>query len=82
MLYPTGTALGGDPWVIGMAFLLTTNQWVYSRQSYYYLTAYYGTGQRGFSHEQARPLALAYAVFTFVAIAASLPYWRWLGLIR
>ena len=39
------------------------------------------TGERGFSHAQARPLAIAYAAFVFVAIALSVPYWRWLGLI-
>jgi CRP-like cAMP-binding protein/di/tricarboxylate transporter len=81
-LYPTAVSVGVNPWVIGLVFLLTTNFFLYPAQNVYYLTAYYGTGERGFSHAQARPIALAYAAFTFVALVLTLPYWRWLGLLQ
>jgi hypothetical protein len=47
-----------------------------------YLTAYHGTAERAFTHSQARPLALAYAAFVFVALLLSIPYWRLIGLIQ
>ena len=81
-LYPTAVSVGVSPWAIGLVFLLTTNFFLYPAQNVYYLTAYYGTGERGFSHAQARPIALAYAAFTFLALALTLPYWRWLGLLH
>jgi di/tricarboxylate transporter/CRP-like cAMP-binding protein len=80
-LSPTAVALGISPWVVGMAAMLGSNLWLYPQQSVLYLTAYHGTDGRAFSHAQARPLAVAYAVFVFVALLASIPYWRLIGLI-
>lgn len=81
VLFPLGTSLGINPWVVALAVLMATNLWLHPQQSVYYLVAYYGTGERGFTHEQARPLAFAYAAFVVVAILTSIPYWRWLGLL-
>ena len=64
-----------------MTILLASNLWLYPQQSVVYLTAYYGTDERGFSHAQARPLSYAYTAFLFIAILVSIPYWRWLGLV-
>ncbi|HEX5993024.1 MAG TPA: hypothetical protein VFY70_10680 [Thermomicrobiales bacterium] len=51
------------------------------QQNLCYQTTYFATGERSFSHEQARPLAFAYPAFVLVALVASIPYWRWLSLI-
>ncbi len=80
-LYPTATSIGVNPWVVAMTILLSSNLWLYPQQNLGYLTAYYGAGERGFSHAQARPVAFVHAGSNFVAILASIPYWRWLGLM-
>jgi hypothetical protein len=37
---------------------------------------------RGFTHAQARPVALLYPVIGLLTIAASIPYWRLIGLLH
>jgi di/tricarboxylate transporter len=81
-LFGPAQAVGVDPWIVALATMLSTNIWVYPQQNMLYLTAFYATGERAFSHAQARPLALLYPLFTLIALVASVPYWRWLGLIR
>jgi len=81
VLFPLGASLGMSPWIVALTVLMATNLWLHPQQSVYYLIAYYGAGERGFTHDQARPLAFAYAFFVVLAILASIPYWRWLGLI-
>ena len=80
-LFPTAASAGIDPWVVMFTVMLANNLWLYPQQNVLYQTAYYGTGERAFSHEQARPFALVYPAFVLVAILVSIPYWRWLGLI-
>ena len=80
-LYQTAASLGVNPWVVAVTAILATNLWLYPQQNVLYLTAYHGTGERAFSHAQARPLAVAYALAVLVAIAVSVPYWGWIGLI-
>ncbi|MDP8924661.1 MAG: anion permease, partial [Chloroflexota bacterium] len=81
-LFGPAQSVGVDAWVVVLAVSLATNIWVYPQQNLLYLTAFYATGERAFSHEQARPLALAYPLFVLVALLASVPYWRWLGLLQ
>jgi di/tricarboxylate transporter len=81
-MFPTAMEAGVDPWVVSFAVLLGVNMWVYPSLNVIYLTAYYGTDERAFSHEQARPLALLYPIFVLIALAVAVPYWQWLGLIR
>jgi hypothetical protein len=40
------------------------------------------SGERGFTHAQARPLALLYPVMVLLSVVASIPYWRLLGLLH
>jgi DASS family divalent anion:Na+ symporter len=81
-LFGPGTSLGVDPWIVAMTVLLSMNLWVYPQQNMLYQTAYLASGERGFTHAQARPLALLYPVFVLLAIVASIPYWRLLGLLQ
>ena len=46
-----------------------------------YLALYHGTGGKLFTHAQARPMAVVYAVATLVALCASVPLWRAWGLM-
>ena len=80
-LYPAATAVGVSPWVMAIAILMASSLWLYPQQNVVYLTAYYATQERAFSHAQARPLALVYAAIVFLSLLVSIPYWRWLGLI-
>jgi len=80
-LVPTATSAGVHPWVVMFTAMLANNLWLYPQQNVLYQAAYFASGERSFSHEQARPLAFAYAAFVLLALLGSIPYWRWLGLI-
>jgi hypothetical protein len=47
-----------------------------------YQTAYLASGERAFTHAQARPLALLYPFIVLVTLVASIPYWRMIGLLQ
>ncbi|HEX8967989.1 MAG TPA: anion permease, partial [Chloroflexota bacterium] len=80
-LAPVGLGAGIDPWVIGLIALMACNGFLLSYQSTTYLALYHGTNGRLFSHRQARPTAVAYTVVTLLALCASVPWWRALGLL-
>ena len=81
-LLPTAAAAGVQPWVVVFTVMVSTNLWLYPQQNLLYQAAYDSTGERAFDHAQARPLAFAYAAFVFIVLLASIPYWRWIGLIQ
>ncbi|MCD6032246.1 MAG: crp 3 [Thermomicrobiales bacterium] len=81
-LVPTAAAAGVHPWIVMFTAMVANNLWLYPQQNVLYQAAYFATGERSFTHEQARPLAFAYAGFVLVALLASVPYWRWMGLIE
>jgi di/tricarboxylate transporter/CRP-like cAMP-binding protein len=78
---PVGLAAGIDPWVIGMIALMACNGFFLPYQSTTYLALYHGTNGRLFSHSQARPMAFAYGAVTLLALCASVPLWRAMGLV-
>jgi di/tricarboxylate transporter/CRP-like cAMP-binding protein len=80
-LAPVGLGAGIDPWVIGMIALMACNGFYLPYQSTTYLALYHGTNGRLFTHRQARPMAVAYGVVTLLALCASVPFWRALGLV-
>jgi L-tartrate/succinate antiporter len=80
-LAPVGISAGIDPWVIGMIALMACNGFFLPYQSTTYLALYHGTNGRLFTHGQARPTAIAYGVVTLVALCASVPLWRAMGLL-
>jgi hypothetical protein len=81
-LIPTAASAGVHPWIVMFTAMLANNLWLYPQQNVLYQAAYFATGERSFSHEQARPLAFAYPAFVLIALLASVPYWRWSGLIE
>jgi hypothetical protein len=80
-LAPVGAAAGIDPWVIGVIALMACNGFFLPYQSTTYLALYHGTNGRLFRHDQARPTAFAYGIFTVVALCASVPVWHLMGLL-
>ncbi len=80
-LAPVAAAQGISPLVVGFVALIACNAFFLPYQSTSYLALYHGTGGEIFSHEQARPVAIAYAVFSVVALVASVYIWRMMGLL-
>jgi hypothetical protein len=64
-----------------IAVLATSVAWILPTQTQAYLVAQAATEGRLFSLEQARRFALGYTAVTLGALLASVPYWRWLGLL-
>ena len=80
-LGPVAGAVGIDPWVVAIVALTACNGFFLPYQSTIYLALYQGTGGRLFSHAQARPVAIAYGLLTLLALCASVPLWRAMGLL-
>jgi hypothetical protein len=80
-LAPVAVSAGIDPWIIALIALIGCNGFFLPYQSTTYLALYSGTNGRLFSHSQARPMAIAYAVATLLALCASVPLWRAMGLL-
>jgi di/tricarboxylate transporter/CRP-like cAMP-binding protein len=80
-LAPVGLTAGIDPWIIGLIALTACNGFFLPYQSTTYLALYHGTNGRLFTHRQARPMAVAYGVATLLALCASVPFWRAIGLL-
>ena len=80
-LAPVASAAGMHPFIVGLIALLAGNGFFLPYQSTSYLALYSGTGGKLFTHTQALPAALAYGLWTMVALALSVPAWRWMGLL-
>jgi di/tricarboxylate transporter len=78
---PVASAAGVHPFVVGLIAVLAGNAFFLPYQSTAYLALYAGTGGKLFTHAQASPTALAYGVWTIVAVALSVPVWRLMGLL-
>src|SRR5919206_4051601 len=78
-LAPVASSAGIDPWIVALIALMACNGFFLPYQSTTYLALYHGTNGRLFSHHQARPMAIAYAVATLLALCASVPIWRVAG---
>lgn len=80
-LAPVAGAAGIHPIIIGIVAVVACSGFFMPYQSTIYLALYHGTEEKLFSHAQARPLAIAFGVMTLLAVIASVPYWRFLGLL-
>lgn len=80
-LAPVAAAAGIHPVVIAIVAVVACSGFFLPYQSTIYLALYYGSGGDLFTHQQARPIAYAFAGAVLLAIILSVPYWRALGLI-
>jgi anion transporter len=78
---PVAEPLGVDPSVVAILSLAATQVWFLPYQSTVYLALYYGSGEL-FTHAGARPLALLWAPLVLLAVAAAVPVWQAMGLLR
>jgi hypothetical protein len=79
---PLGQQLGVHPGVVLLVILLNLDVWFFPYQRDVYQIAYFGTGEQGFSHARGRRFMVAKLLVSLLAVAASVPWWRALGLIR
>jgi di/tricarboxylate transporter/CRP-like cAMP-binding protein len=81
-LVPVAQAAGLSPLIGALVALKAGNIFLLPHQNAYYLTLFYGTEERAFTHAQARRFGWVYAGSVLVGFLASLPYWRAFGLVR
>ena len=81
-LLPISAQVGISPWIVGLTVIVAANQWLYPQQNIIYLGLYEASEERAFSHAQARPAAIAFALLTLAGLALSIPYWQALGLLH
>jgi anion transporter len=78
---PVASASGVHPFIVGLIAVIACNGFFLPYQSTTYLALYAGTAGKLFTHRQATPAALAYGIWTIIAVALSVPVWRLLGLL-
>lgn len=82
ILLPIAQANGINPWVIGYIILTFSDGWIFPFQCTYYLLFLELTEKSG--HYDAKKLLrfqMLSNLFRIAAIYASIPYWKWLGII-
>ena len=78
---PVAAAAGVHPFIVGVIAVIACNGFWVPYQSTTYLALYAGTGGQVFSHRQARPAAIAYGVWTLIAVTLSVPVWHLMRLL-
>ncbi|NLW90760.1 MAG: cyclic nucleotide-binding domain-containing protein [Syntrophomonadaceae bacterium] len=81
-LLPLAQQAGIHPWIMVFTILLTSDSFFFSYQSPTYLTAYFSTEGKAFSHVQGQRIALCYGLAVVMSLLISVPFWQWAGLIR
>jgi anion transporter len=81
-IMPVLTSAGIDPFVVALVALLSSNPWVLRHQNSVYRNVWKATGGKLFAHEDTLKIALLHIAIVAVSVAAAVPYWTWLGLIR
>jgi di/tricarboxylate transporter len=80
-LAPVAAGAGISPLVVGFVCVVACNGFFVPYQSTTYLALYHVTEGRLFTHAQARRAAIAYGLATLLAVGASVPAWRLMGLL-
>jgi DASS family divalent anion:Na+ symporter len=79
---PLSNIAGIHPGVVIVVAIMAGECFLLGYQDGPYQIAYGGAAGKAFSHGQARKVLGAKYLATFLAVAVSIPYWRFLGLIR
>ena len=80
-LAPVASGAGIHPFVVGLIAVVACNGFFLPYQSTTYLALDAGTSGKLFTHAQALPAAIAFAIWTMIAAALSVPAWRAMGLM-
>jgi branched-chain amino acid transport system substrate-binding protein len=79
---PVIAGTGIDPFILCLAVLISGNPWFTSYQNSIYVGLMEATEGKLFDHHQTQKAALMHVLAAQVAIIVSIPYWKWLGLIK
>jgi branched-chain amino acid transport system substrate-binding protein len=71
-----------NPFVIGLIVLISSNLWLFPYQDSMYMNITSATEGRMFHPKQVTKLAFFHIIIVLIAIALTVPYWKYLGLIR
>ena len=80
-LIPLAVDVGMSPWIIAMIILMASEVWFFPFQVDWHTLAYSTTEAKGFTYPLMCRVNPFYAVAFIVALIASIPYWRYLGLM-
>jgi di/tricarboxylate transporter len=80
-LIPAAAQLGLRPWIVGFVILVAANTWVHPYQSDWYRMLREMTAGEAFTGRHGVIIGGMLTVLTLLALAASIPYWRLLGLL-
>jgi len=78
---PLAVRLGIDPWIVAVTLLAVINPWLTARQTPAFQVAFSATRGRLYTEAQARKVAVAYTVVTFLGLGLTIPFWRAMGLL-
>ncbi len=81
-LLPLSESVGIHPGILVLTAIMIGECFLLGYQDGPYQIAYGGGGGSAFSHSQARKILAAKYLATLLAVAVSVPYWRFLGFIR
>lgn len=80
--WPCCWAAGIDPWFAGIAALAMAQPWYLQYMNANAISAYSAAGgEEKLRWSMTVPYCLAYHILALLALAASVPYWRLLGLL-
>ncbi len=77
---PLAPVMNMSPLIPAFIVLTAVNLWNVVYQNTTYLAAFYASGGM-VKHSQTVKISLAYAAINIIALMASIPLWKWLGLL-
>jgi DASS family divalent anion:Na+ symporter len=80
-LVPAAPQLGLSPWVVGFVVLLAANTWLHPTQSDFYRLMRNAGGEDLATERHGIVVGVAMTVVVLVALTASVPYWRAVGVL-
>ena len=78
-LVPLALQIGINPWVVGFAMYSCLSPWFVIYQNSVYLPALYSVDGQMVRHKDVSKYCFVYTAISLVALAASVPYWQFLG---
>lgn len=80
-LVPLAVQLGISPWVVGFAIFASLSPWFVIYQNAVYLSAFYSLEPGTVRHADLAKYCFVYTAICLAGLAASVPYWQWMGLM-
>lgn len=80
-LVPLAMHLGINPWVVGFSMYACLSPWFVIYQNSVYLAALYSVDGEMVHHTDIAKYCFLYTAICLAALAASVPYWQWMGLM-